>query len=258
MALLMDKSCLWRYAKSKGRLHFEKHDITNMEEIMLDEDIEAKIISDIGDTAESRGKSFDYCYNYFYRTEDLLLDKEKSCNILGMYLASWGMYRGSSFLLKEKSVRYLLRFIEPISKLKRKINPDEPIDVDTYNEKNMEVIENIYTELSKYTEGHEYNTLVTKILLGVFGFVPAFDTYFKAGIKSLPNCKDSFNKLSRGCLGTIKQFYDNNKEDIDQIQKKSFTKCFEDGEPTKVNYTKAKIIDLYFFEIGYRERTKKD
>src|SRR5690625_5998584 len=55
--------------------------------------------------AEERYSSFDYCYNYFKNTDDYLADIEKSCLALGFYLASWGMYRGSSFLLN-KSAKY--------------------------------------------------------------------------------------------------------------------------------------------------------
>ncbi len=52
---------------------------------------------------DHRNSSFDYCYNYFRsnNAEAILRDKEKSCAILGFYLASWGMMRGSSFLLQK-------------------------------------------------------------------------------------------------------------------------------------------------------------
>ncbi len=49
---------------------------------------------------DDRYTSFDYCYNYFRTTNDLNQDIEKSCLVLGFYLASWGMFRGSSFLLQ--------------------------------------------------------------------------------------------------------------------------------------------------------------
>lgn len=48
-----------------------------------------------------RYTSFDYCYNYFLTTNDLEKDIERSCLTLGFYLASWGMFRGSSFLLQK-------------------------------------------------------------------------------------------------------------------------------------------------------------
>ena len=54
---------------------------------------------------DDRYISFDYCYNYFRTTNDLTQDIEKSCLVLGFYLASWGMFRGSSFLL-QKSIKH--------------------------------------------------------------------------------------------------------------------------------------------------------
>jgi len=36
-----------------------------------------------------RYTSFDYCYNYFKRNNDFTNDIEKSCLVLGFYLASW-------------------------------------------------------------------------------------------------------------------------------------------------------------------------
>ena len=61
-----------------------------------------------------RYSSFDYCYNYFSQTspDALLKNMEKSCLAIGFYLASWGMFRGSSFLL-QKSVKYYEPLIDP-------------------------------------------------------------------------------------------------------------------------------------------------
>jgi hypothetical protein len=41
-------------------------------------------------------------------------DMEKSCAILGFYLANWGMFRGSSPLLKKSYYHYnrLIRFVD--------------------------------------------------------------------------------------------------------------------------------------------------
>jgi hypothetical protein len=38
-----------------------------------------------------RYTSFDYCFNFFSSNEDFTKDIEKSCLVLGFYLASWGM-----------------------------------------------------------------------------------------------------------------------------------------------------------------------
>src|SRR5690349_679713 len=48
-----------------------------------------------------RYRSWEHCYKYFRKTAQtgLSADRHHAALQLGFYLASWGMYRGSSFLL---------------------------------------------------------------------------------------------------------------------------------------------------------------
>ena len=93
--------------------------------------------------ADDRYTSFDYCYNYFRTTNDLTKDIEKSCLSLGFYLASWGMFRASSFLL-QKSVKHFQPTIQYIATLDKSV---WTIDVDHYNEENIQTIINIYKDI---------------------------------------------------------------------------------------------------------------
>lgn len=137
-----------------------------------------------------RYSSFDYCFNYFrsfYNSNNLIklaTDKhiQNSCLQLGFYLASWGMYRGSSFIL-EKSVKFFEPLIKKISKME-KINWE--IDVGGYTEENIDNLIRCFNEIKSSLKGERFNVsqiLITKIMLGVFGCVPAFDTFFCKGIK---------------------------------------------------------------------------
>jgi len=76
----------------------------------------------IANNPTDRYASFDFCYHYFRRSSsrDLLHDMEKSCLVIGFYLASWGMLRGSSFLLN-KSAKYYEPLIEYIANLDEEI-----------------------------------------------------------------------------------------------------------------------------------------
>src|SRR4051794_29612166 len=49
-----------------------------------------------------RYRSWEHCYCYFHGTsrERLVADRDHAALQLAFYLASWGMYRGSSFLLQ--------------------------------------------------------------------------------------------------------------------------------------------------------------
>lgn len=105
------------------------------------------VINDFKDKSkpDDRYTSFDFCYNYFRTTNDLTIDIEKSCLVLGFYLASWGMFRGSSFLLQH-SVNHFKPTILYINSLDKSV---WNIDVDKYDEKNIEQIIEIYNEIKK-------------------------------------------------------------------------------------------------------------
>ncbi len=138
---------------------------------------------------DHRYASFDYCYNYFSQQskDDILSDMEKSCLVLGFYLASWGMFRGSSFLLGRSLKTYepLIRYIA--AQKESEINPWN-IDVDSYTDSHIDYLLKQYKDIEYAIMGdeeHESLTLVTKIMLGVFGHTPAVDTYFKKTFSEL-------------------------------------------------------------------------
>ncbi|TES97368.1 hypothetical protein E3J85_00455 [Patescibacteria group bacterium] len=193
-----------------------------------------------------RYASFDFCYNYFYsfykenRLSELANENnlQMSCLQIGFYLASWGMMRGSSFLL-EKSVRNYTALIIAISKMNSKL---WEIDVINYNDKNIALLldckQQIIDALGK--RNNPSDILVTKIMLGVFANIPAFDQYFKKSLKV-----DSVNEKS---ILKIKKFYLENKDVFDPF--KIYTFDFLTSKDTKNIYTKAKLIDMYGFIDG--------
>lgn len=200
---------------------------------------------------EDRYTSFDYCYNYFRTTNDLTADIEKSCLTLGFYLASWGMFRGSSFLL-QKSVKHFQPTIEYIASLDKL---SWAIDVDCYNDENIETIIKIYNDIKHHLikNGNSDLTLITKILLGVFGFVPAFDDFFCDTFRKIFNGQCGFRRLNSKSLLIIRSFYESNKQMIDKLSHETYTTAFATKQKTLINYPKAKIIDMYGFTIGYKK-----
>ena len=197
---------------------------------------------------EDRFTSFDYCYNYFRLSKpyDLVHNSEMSCLTLGFYLASWGMFRGSSFLLS-KSVKYFQPTIEYISSLDKSI---WNIDVDTYTDENIQKIIEIYSEIKDTLIHNKQSdlTLITKVLLGVFGFVPAFDQYFCNTFRSIFKEQGAgFSRVNEKSLSLIKVFYRQYQKTIDEMAYSTFTTDFKSGLKTNINYPKAKIIDMYGF-----------
>ena len=201
-----------------------------------------------------RYASFDYCYNYFRKTKNLKEDIEKSCLVLGFYLASWGMFRGSSFLL-QKSVKHFVSTIEYISSLEKSV---WEIDVDNYNPDSMKTIKDIYSKIRELLvpDKNAHLTLVTKILLGVFGFVPAFDNFFCDTFRKFSDGEYGFRTLNENSLSFIKSFYEANKSLIDKLSQQTLTTDFMTGQKTKINYSKAKIIDMYGFTIGFSQNVR--
>ncbi len=199
-----------------------------------------------GRKPDERYASFDYCYNYFYsfykekKLSELANDKnlQMSCLQLGFYLASWGMMRGSSFLL-EKSVRNFINLIIAISKMNTKL---WEVDVDKYDEENINLLldckQKIIDALGK--ENKPTDTLVTKIMLGVFANIPAFDQYFRKSFE--------LNSVNKDSLLNIKNFYDANKDAFDSF--KIYTFDFLTSKQTDIIYSKAKLIDMYGFIAG--------
>ena len=198
---------------------------------------------------QHRYYSFDFCYFHFRSSKESgKIDIEKSCQVLWSYLASWGMLRGSSFLLW-KNPAYLKDLVEWIH--------DQSlstwnIDVENYKENSQTVLD-LYKGAEKYIlkgKNHQSVTLVTKVLLGVFAIIPAYDRFFRDSFSDIAGNECGFSTPNKKSLEIIYQFYIENKEEIEKLSNE--TKVFDfNGQPTKYHYSKAKIIDMYGFQVGY-------
>ena len=192
---------------------------------------------------DARYTSFDYCYNYFRRfVESDSIDEiastenlQTSCMQLGFYLASWGMYRGSSQILKYSAHR-LIPVVQAIASTEKTM---WKIDVNSYDETSYLKISNSMEQISQAFPHNASLTLKTKTMLGVFGCVPAFDSFFveNSGLRSL-------NLVS---LTKLRTFYEKNKSTIEEIRQGTHTLDFKDGQPTNHLYTRAKMVDMIFF-----------
>ena len=195
----------------------------------------------------ARYASFDYCYNYFHPKtgSNLLADMEKSCLSLGFYLSSWGMFRGSSFMLA-KSSKNFEGLIEYIASLKVDA---WSIDVSNYTSENLDFLVEQYNEIRSLIipENTSHLVLVTKIMLGVFGSVPAYDRFFKTTFSDIFKGECGFTRFNHRSLSCIGQFYQQNQSIIDQISESRATINFYTGNRTDKTYTKAKVVDMYGF-----------
>jgi hypothetical protein len=93
------------------------------------------------------------------------------------------------------------------------------------------------------------DTLVTKIMLGVFGNVPAFDDNFTYGCKVAHICAT----FGRKSLKDIGGFYRTNAAVLDRYRVPTLD--FLTGEQTGRAYTRAKVIDMALFVEGLNRET---
>ena len=161
---------------------------------------------------------------------------ETACIHLGFYLASWGMYRGSSRLLKH-SADVLMPIVSVIAKAPQEV---WAIDAGSYDEAAIDLILATARDIRTAFPGRASDTLVTKTMLGTFGCVPAFDSYFRRGF--------GVHTFNRSALTRIDAFVSRNSDAIENAR--AFTTDFSNGLPTANRYTAAKVVDMIFFVRG--------
>jgi len=198
--------------------------------------------------AEHSTVSFDYCFNYFqsfadnHRQRDLASAKHKhmSCLQIGWFLANWGMLRGKSFL-RTYSITHFEPLIDYIA------NCDERlwhIDVDSYTDENIRrVVESkkkIQHILGIDGKHNVTDTLATKIMLAVFGSIPAFDRYFQQGFK--------MNGCTEKHLQTLHQLYLLHRSAFESA--KVFTFDITTKKLSTRPYPKARLMDIVGFVEG--------
>lgn len=195
--------------------------------------------------------SWEYCYSCFReaRTQNNpnfdYLSLQLSC-----YLASWGMYRGSSFLLK-KDYKIHIDIIKKL--LNKKYDPLFGIICKDFRiEENQKLLEELNDLLNGYYEdvrnsvikGRDIkspvsSTLITKIIMGTMGCVPAYDRYFIDGIKRTKLTTGNYNINS---ILKLAKFYEDNNDALEEVRH-----GLKFGE---IQYPQMKLLDMGFWKIG--------
>lgn len=196
-----------------------------------------------------RYASYDICYSYFKSNSKQLTgdNLQMSCLQLWSYLASWGMLRNSNLLYK--SPHY---FIPLIYHINEKYEQLSKIDVDNYTEENIKLLCQEYEQIQNILEKNGVSgtkTLITKIMMGVYGNVPTFDVAFSKTFKG----KCTSNKVNKDNLEFIKEFYDNHIYIFEEYKVKVFDFY---GNDTNYIYSKAKLIDMFSFIKNGKEENK--
>ena len=99
------------------------------------------------------------------------------------------------------------------------------------------------SKLGRFRERSSFAlTLVTKILLGTLGCIPAYDRYFIDGMRK---SGISYSRLSLSNLTSVVEFFKKYQAEFFGAQEDIYSQ-------TNIRYPAMKLLDMYFWEIGFR------
>ena len=241
----------------------------------------------VDNISSHRYRSWEICRSAFLKYEEgLPTEEEKKEEIidylalqLAFYLASWGMYRGSSFLLyldytiHKKTVEILLdennrRLFKADILVKHENNHDDFLELlfgndgrqgikselgnhyfdwrKQVNEKKAAVCDYIESEAFE-TKNELSDVLITKILMGVYGCIPAYDRYVCEGLGIQGICK-TFSK--RGVKELLCLMKENTIFDSFDDIRRSISEKYPSHQFEINDYTYMKIMDMVLWGIG--------
>ncbi len=217
-------------------------------------DIREKIRAFQGDLADdlNRYRSWEHCYGYFHKTtpEDIAADRNHAALQLGFYLASWGIYRGSSFLLKYDYTVHLRVIDQLVSPRFCRLWKEEfgaraddmelvPIIADA-----VDAIREAYRHFAEAAEaGPASDTLVTKVVLGTFGCLPACDWYATQGLR---NAGLEYSSVNPKFVEGVLLFCRNNRRDLQKEQTRI-------ERTAGMRYPLMKLVDMYLWQTGHED-----
>ena len=200
-----------------------------------------------------RYRSWEHCYKCFHDARNnSKADLDYLSLQLAFYLASWGMYRGSSFLL-QKDYRVHVPVVQEILNpkydclfgmecidLRKKEIQGRLTDIESF-------MADYYDDIRKRVKEIEVknqlsSTLITKILMGTLGCVPAYDRYFIDGVKDQKVTTGNYNIKS--LLGLV-DFYEHNMSKLENARKRL--------EVYDLQYPQMKLLDMGFWQIGFEK-----
>lgn len=202
----------------------------------------------------ARYLSWRHCYNAFSNRKQAKSSDDLALQ-LAFYLASWGMYRGSSFLFQKDYKVHV-----PIVKLllEARYDPLRGISArELCEDKSLALLDELSARIrqayaqelpvSKSAPNHATDTLVTKILLGTLGCVPAYDRFFVQGVKRHHISNGVYSSVS---VRAVAQFYCNHWDSLERLR----------GELSQcgTEYPAMKLMDMCFWQDSYIMQSQKN
>ena len=204
-----------------------------------------------------RYMSWRHCYNSFVENRNDADEKmfDYLALHLAFYLASWGMYRGSSFLL-QKDYKVHIPVVRIL--LEKKYDPLVGISAEGLTEDaNLDLLEEVgerirraYVAEQPSFEGATNNatdTLVTKILLGTLGCVPAYDRYYVQAVKQYNISAGVYSKES---VRDVAVYYLSHKDEFESLR--------EELSTCGTRYPAMKLMDMCMWQLAFETDKRKE
>lgn len=205
---------------------------------------------------QGRFRSWELCHNKFLKYANTTLtpqDRELlSLHLMG-YLASWGMYRGSSFLLQDYDYMIHQGAVDIVMDYPELFQLDPITETKEYvqalfgNGGVYKRLEDYYGKLKSEVKDVKSPTmtLITKILMGVYGCMPAYDRFFVDG---LSDDGISVSKQGRPNIENLLKYIKTNESKL-----KDFYDVLDELNSDGLNYTLMKVIDMYYWQLGFEK-----
>lgn len=200
-----------------------------------------------------RSRSWEHCYRVF---RDARTESSPDCDYLSLhlafYLASWGMYRGSSFLL-QKDYKVLSPIVEEVLKPEYDClfgvacaDLREP-EVQAWLMNVYDYIANYFRPMRDEVAGRVVDSpvspvLITKILMGTLGCVPAYDRFFQDGVATY---KVTTREYSLESVLRLVDFYEEHNDRLEEARRGM--QC-ED-----LTYPQMKLLDMGLWQVGFEK-----
>ena len=160
------------------------------------------------------------------------------------------MYRGSSFLL-QKDYKVHIPIVKII--MEKQYNPLVSITAEELiKNKNLDLLDEVSTRIRKaYAEempsfngviNNATDTLVTKILLGTLGCVPAYDRYYVQAVKQYGISTGNYNRES---VKDVAKYYLTYKDDFEIVR--------ADLSLHGVEYPTMKLMDMCMWQVAFEK-----
>ena len=208
---------------------------------------------------DSHGRYLSWCHCYNAFKDNRNSRDEKTVDYLALhlafYLASWGMYRGSSFLL-QKDYKIHIPVVEII--LEEKYAPLLGITAEGLMEDGkLDLLEDVsdrirraYANEQPSFEGVTNNatdTLVTKILLGTLGCVPAYDRYYVQAVRRYGISAGGYDRRS---VRDVAKYYLQHKDEFENVRVELSAYGTE--------YPVMKIMDMCLWQVAFENDSNEN